>query len=91
MLSRTSTTLFSKATIIYVVAFGLGAFHLLMAAGVINISTMPMRLTHVLLAFSLLFALKPISKKLEGTRFNTVLSAVFILAIIASSVWLITR
>ena len=92
MLSSTSkTTLFSKATIIYVVAFGLGAFHLLMAAGVINISTMPMRLTHVLLAFSLLFALKPISKKLEGTRFNTVLSAIFILAIIASSVWLITR
>ena len=85
------TALFSKATMIYIVAFGLGAFHLLMAAGVINISTMPMRLTHVLLAFSLLFAIKPVSKKLEGTRFNTVLSAIFILAIIASSIWLITR
>jgi TRAP transporter 4TM/12TM fusion protein len=85
------TALSTKATMIYLVAFGLGAFHLLVAAGVVNISTMPMRLTHVLLAFSLLFALKPVSKKLEGTRFNTVLSAVLILAIVASSVWLITR
>lgn len=84
-------TMLSKANVLYIVAFGLGLFHLLVAAGVVNISTMPMRLTHILLAFSLLFALKPMTKSLEGTRFNTVLSTVFILAIIASSVWLISR
>lgn len=84
-------TLLTKANLLYVVAFGLGLFHLLVAAGLVNISTMPMRLTHVILAFSLLFAVKPISKRLEGTRFNSVLSAILIFAIIVASAWLISR
>lgn len=84
-------TVLTKANVLYLVAFGLGLFHLLVAAGLVNISTMPMRLTHILLAFSLLFAMKPLSKSLEGTRLNSVISFICIFAIVASSVWLISR
>jgi len=92
MLNDLSTkTLLTKANLLYLVAFGLGLFHLLVAAGLINISTMPMRLTHVLLAFSLLFALKPASAKLNGTRFDAALSVTLILAMVVASLWLISR
>jgi len=84
-------TLATKANLLYVVAFGLGLFHLLVAAGMLNISTMPMRLTHILLAFSLLFAMKPVSKRLAGTRFNAALSVTLIVAVIIASLWLISR
>ncbi|WP_247653727.1 TRAP transporter fused permease subunit [Labrenzia sp. PHM005] len=72
-------------------AFGLGAFHLATVSGLISISTMPLRLIHVALAFSLLFALKPVSERLSGTRVNQVLSAGLIAAVLAASLWLISR
>ena len=80
-----------KNVVIASAAFFLGAYHLLVVSGVLSISTMPMRLTHVMLAFSLLFALKPASKRLEGTMFNTVLSGALIVATIAASWWMLTR
>ena len=74
-----------------VAAFALGVFHLAVVSGVIAMSTLPMRIIHVALAFSLLFSLKPATQKLEGTRANAVLSGLLILATIGASWWLMTR
>ena len=83
--------LISAPNLILVAAFGLGAFHLGVVSGIISISTMPLRLIHVAMAFSLLFALRPASEKLRGTRANLVLSVFLIGAVLAASLWLISR
>jgi TRAP transporter 4TM/12TM fusion protein len=84
-------SLISSKNIVLCVAFGLGLFHLSVVSGVIAISTMPLRLIHVALAFSLLFALKPASEKLAGTKTNMVFSGLLILAVLAASLWLVSR
>jgi len=83
--------LLSKNTVVLVAAFGLGLFHLAVVSGVIAISTMPLRLVHVAMAFSLLFALRPASEKLAGTKANFLLSVVLIVAVLGASLWLISR
>ncbi|MBG6158206.1 TRAP transporter fused permease subunit [Roseibium album] len=85
------TSLLDKQTAILVAAFCLGLFHLAAVSGVISISTMPLRLVHVAMAFSLLFALKPASKRLAGTKTDLALTGVLILAILGASLWLISR
>jgi TRAP transporter 4TM/12TM fusion protein len=50
-----------------------------------------MRITHVMLALSLLFAIKPASEKLAGTKINTVLSTVLIGSLVIASFWLLSR
>ncbi|MEL6523605.1 MAG: TRAP transporter large permease subunit, partial [Pseudomonadota bacterium] len=79
------------SNLLLVAAFGLGAFHLAVVSGVIALSTMPMRVIHVALAFSLLFAIKPTAKRLEGTGADRAISIGFILAIMAASWWILTR
>ncbi|MEO1309280.1 MAG: hypothetical protein AAFV38_15665, partial [Pseudomonadota bacterium] len=79
------------SNLLLVAAFGLGAFHLAVVSGVVALSTMPMRVIHVALAFSLLFAIKPTSKRLEGTGADRAISIGFILAIMAASWWILTR
>lgn len=83
--------LFRKEVAIAVAAFGFGAYHLFVVSGVLSVSTMPMRITHLMLAFCLLFALKPVTRKLEGTRLNLILNAGLILATVAACAWLLHR
>jgi len=82
---------YSKPVLISFAAFGLGAFHLAVVSGVFSLSTMPMRLIHVALAFSLLFVLKPASGRLAGSRLNGLLTWGLVLAAVGASLWLITR
>ena len=84
----------SYATIgnlLVVAAFALGVFHLAVVSGVISLSTLPMRIIHVALAFSLLFSIKPMSARFDGTRLNTVFSVVLIVATLGASWWMLTR
>jgi TRAP transporter 4TM/12TM fusion protein len=81
----------AKTILISVAAFCLGLFHLLVVSGAIFISTMPMRLIHVMLAFSLLFALKPVTARLAGTRINLILTAGLVLATLLATGWMLTR
>ena len=76
---------------IVLAGFGLGAYHLMVVSGVIAISTMPMRVTHVMLALSLLFVIKPASERLAGTALNSLVSAALVMATIGASLWLLTR
>lgn len=77
--------------LLIVAAFGLGLFHLAVVSGVIAISTMPMRVIHVALAFSLLFSMKPMSKSLEGTVANKAFTLALIAATLGASWWMLSR
>ncbi|MEM8701226.1 MAG: TRAP transporter fused permease subunit, partial [Pseudomonadota bacterium] len=83
--------LLSKEAAVYTAALCLGLFHLAVVSGVIAISTMPLRLIHVAMAFSLLFALRPVSTRLAGTRTDLVFSLFLIAAAIGASAWLLSR
>nr|WP_319382537.1 TRAP transporter fused permease subunit [uncultured Roseibium sp.] len=82
---------FSKEAVIYAAALCLGLFHLGVVSGVVSISTMPLRLIHVAMAFSLLFALRPASARLEGTKTDRVLSLFLIAGAVGASAWLLSR
>ncbi len=81
----------SKESVVLLAAFGLGVFHLGVVSGLFTMSTMPMRLTHVLLAFSLLFATRPLAARYAGTTFNTIFSTLLIIATFASGGWMLSR
>ncbi len=78
-------------TLLIVAGFCLGAYHLMVVSGVVSISTMPMRVTHMMLAFCLLFAIKPASQKLAGTRLNAVITVLLIMTTVAASAWILSR
>ena len=81
----------SPGNLLAVAAFCLGVFHLAVVSGVIQMSTLPMRIIHVALAFSLLFAIKPAAKRIEGSRLDLALRAVPMLATLGASWWMLTR
>jgi len=76
---------------IFTAGLALGAYHLMVVSGVIAISTMPMRVTHVMLALSLLFVIKPTTAKMAGTRLNSIISFGLIVALVGASIWMLTR
>ncbi|ASJ70827.1 TRAP transporter permease [Granulosicoccus antarcticus] len=81
----------AKDSIVLFAAFGLGAFHLGAVSGLFSMSTMPMRLLHVLLVFSLLFATVPLATRHKGSRLDIAFSTLLILATLASGAWMLSR
>ena len=81
----------SKNALIGAVALGLGLYHLVLVSGLVAVSTMEMRLTHLMLAFSLLFLDRPFSRSSDGTPFDRWISIGLIFAIVGASVWLLSR
>lgn len=82
---------FTVKNAVFLAGFALGAYHLMVVSGVFAISTMPMRLTHVMLALSLLFVIKPASQRLEGTKLNAAITLTLIAATVMASVWMLSR
>ncbi|WP_341368924.1 TRAP transporter fused permease subunit [Yoonia sp. BS5-3] len=76
---------------IFLAGLALGAYHLMVVSGVITMSTMPVRVTHVMLALSLLFVIKPASEGLAGTKLNAAFSALLVAATVGASYYLLTR
>ena len=74
-----------------VTAFCLGVFHLAVVSGILQMSTLPMRIIHVALAFSLLFAIKPMSERMKGTALDLAVKILLIVAILGASWWMLTR
>lgn len=81
----------TPAKLLAVVAFVFGAYHLLIVSGVIAMSTMEMRLTHLMLALTLLFARKPAAPGLEHNRIARALDMALIAAALIASGWLLSR
>ncbi|WP_376878120.1 TRAP transporter permease [Albirhodobacter sp. R86504] len=81
----------SLATLLTGVAFAFGAYHLLVVSGILSISTMEMRLTHIMLALALLFARTPISATLANNRLARAFDVALIIAGTLASIWLLSR
>jgi len=77
--------------LLYLIALIFGVYHLLVVSGLFAVSTMQTRLIHLMLALTLLFALKPVSKSLAGSRINQLVSLGLTVATIAASLWLLNR
>jgi len=74
-------------SLLYLIALIFGGYHLLVVSGLFAVSTMQTRLIHLMLAFTLLFALKPLNQSRTGSVLSLILTA----AAIAASLWLLTR
>lgn len=85
------TRQFTSARLLAGIAFLFGAYHLLVVSGLLSISTMEMRLTHLMLALTLLFARKPIAASFAGNRGAVALNMAMIAAGIVASLWLLYR
>ncbi|KUP94577.1 TRAP transporter permease [Tritonibacter horizontis] len=79
------------ARVLAVVAFGFGAYHLLIVSGLVSMSTMEMRLTHLMLALTLLFARRPAMTTAPRSPASMGIDGVLILSGIIASVWLLSR
>lgn len=77
--------------LIAMAAFLLGLFHLAVVSGLLQMSTLPMRIIHVAMAFSLLFAIKPFSARAAGSRLDLAGKVTLIVATLAASGWILTR
>jgi TRAP transporter 4TM/12TM fusion protein len=81
----------SRELIVGALALGLGLYHLALVSGLFAVSTMEMRLTHVMLAFMLLFLTRPATSGLKDTKADRAISLVLIVAVVGASVWLLSR
>jgi len=81
----------SRPNLIFFLGFLLGIYHLSIVSGLFSISTMPMRLTHVMMAFSLLFLIRPFSRRLENSAVDLAISIGLILAVVLASAWMLSR
>ncbi|MFD0981959.1 TRAP transporter permease [Tropicimonas aquimaris] len=91
MTKLAETWLGPQGGLVRLAAFFFGAFHLLVVSGMLTLSTMPMRLIHVMLALCLLFATRPLVERLAGSRLNALLSAILIVAALGASYWMLIR
>lgn len=79
------------AVAVSLAAFALGAFHLAVVSGLVSMSTMPMRILHVALAFSLLFVLRPAAARLRGTTADRAFTVLLVAATLGASWWMLDR
>lgn len=74
-----------------VVAFSIGAFHLLNVSGIVVLSTQDVRIFHLLMMLSLLFLTKPTWPGLETNPVDRIFGLVLVAASVASGVYLLSR
>lgn len=73
------------------IAFSIGAFHLLNVSGIIALSTRDIRIFHLLMMLALLFLTKPTLKRWQGNSFDRIVSLVLVAASVASSLYILSR
>lgn len=73
------------------IAIALGLYHLALVSGLFAVSTMEIRLTHLMLAFALVFLGWPTLKRFEQSRFDRVFGALLAAAGAGASIWLLGR
>jgi len=74
-----------------IVAFTIGAFHLLNVSGIVVLSTRDIRIFHLLMMLVLLFLTKPTFKKFADTTTERVVSLILVALSIATSVFILSR
>jgi TRAP transporter 4TM/12TM fusion protein len=74
-----------------IAAFGLGTFHLLNVAGVLALSTMELRATHLLVVLVILYLTRPAAKRWESSRIDRAMRIACAAAAIGSGSYLLWR
>jgi len=74
-----------------IVAFTIGAFHLLNVSGIVVLSTRDIRIFHLLMMLVLLFLTKPTFKKFADTTTERIVSLILVALSIATSVFILSR
>ncbi|RJE78742.1 TRAP transporter fused permease subunit [Paracoccus sp. JM45] len=87
----TAPRMTAATRVLTVIAFLFGAYHLLVVSGLLSISTMEMRLTHLALALTLLFARKPAMPGLAGNKLARGIDLLLIIMGLVASGWLLMR
>ena len=83
--------LLTMERLIFVLALALGLYHLVLVSGFIAISTMEMRLTHLMLAFCLVFLGRPLTEPLKNSTIDRAVSILLVAALVGASLWLLSR
>lgn len=81
--------LFSHA--IAIVAFMVGAFHLLNVSGLVVLSTRDIRIFHLMMMLILLFLTKPTLKRLSNSRLDKIVGLLLAGLSVASSLFILSR
>lgn len=81
--------LFSHA--IAIVAFIVGAFHLLNVSGLVVLSTRDIRIFHLMMMLILLFLTKPTLKRLSNSRLDKIVSLLLVGLSVGSSLFILSR
>jgi len=76
---------------IAIIAFVIGAFHLLNVSGIVVLSTRDIRIFHLLMMLVLLFLTKPTFKKYADTLAERIVSLILVAISIAASVFVLSR
>lgn len=74
-----------------IAAFGLGTFHLLNVAGVVALSTMEVRATHLMVVLAILYLTRPALKGLEASRIDRAVRIACVAAAVGSGSYLLWR
>ncbi len=74
-----------------VLALALGLYHLILISGIVAVSTMEMRLTHLALTTTLLFLCKPLSQRMRVVPLARMIDFALILGAVGASLWLLSR
>ncbi len=74
-----------------ILAFGIGAFHLLNVSGIIVLSTADIRIVHLMTMLAMLFLTRPTLKRLDGNLPDRLFSLVLVAASVASGIYLLSR
>ena len=80
-----------SSRLVAVVAFTIGAFHLLNVSGLFVLSTPGVRIFHLLMMLVLLFLTKPSAKRLADNKVDRVVGVALVALAVASGVYLLTR
>ena len=80
-----------SSRVVAVVAFTVGAFHILNVSGLFVLSTPDVRIFHLLMMLALLFLTKPSAKRLAKNPIDRAVSIGLVVLAVASGVYLLTR
>ncbi|MDX2481102.1 MAG: TRAP transporter fused permease subunit [Desulfuromusa sp.] len=77
--------------LVTILAFMVGAFHMINISGIVSLSTIEIRIVHLLMMFTMLFLTKPALKRFEGCLADKIVRYVLVAASVASGIYLLSR
>lgn len=81
----------AKDQFVNILAFLVGAFHLINVSGLVSLSTTEIRIFHLLMMLTMLFLTRPALRRLKGTTADKISSCVLVGVSVTSGIYLLSR